>query len=131
MNHVVNLPFLDERVGVKEVFLRAVILRRATYSAAWCAIQEKDGRFRLTDRGTGIYDDRWETFEGIEGETQLVNAEDRLWKRYARGPQLRLAAEVINEPQAAAGALAAIPDHRYDDASGKYVEGPWDDELPE
>lgn len=125
MQRVGHLPFLDERVGIKEALVRVVVLRRPTYSAAWCVIQDKEGRYRVTDRGTGIHDYFWDTLVDIRGESQLADAELRLWNRYAKGPQLRKAAVVIANPQAAAEALAAIPDHRYDQGAGRYVEAAW------
>lgn len=131
MKRVVALPFLDERVGIKETFVRAVVLRRPTYSAAWSVIRANDGRYRLTDRGTGIHDYFWDTFVDIEDESQVVEAEARLWNRYAKGPRLREAALIITDALEAAATLAAVPDHRYDGGSGKYVEAPWTADFSE
>lgn len=128
MRRVVELPFLGERIGIKEEFVRAVVLRRPTYSAAWCVIRDKAEMYRVTVRGTGIHDYFYETLEDIRTQTDLAAHEERLWNRYARGPQLRRAAQTFTDAERAAEALAAVPDHRYDSRTGSYREAPWRDD---
>ena len=133
MNRVVILPFLEERVGVKERFLRAVVIRRPTYSAAWCVIEGKDGHFRITNRGTGRYEDFWVTFDAGNKADAVDYEESRLWHRYARGPVLKAAAYVTTDAGEAREELKRVPDLAYDWDSGRYVVSPtprWDTGQP-
>jgi hypothetical protein len=106
---VLELPWLDERIGVYEAFVKGMILVRPTYSVSFVVIRNRDGSHRITHRGTGIYDyffdssfaeDQW----ALDGEVDLLVRRFKL-----NGAQLQREVRYFQDPDSFATALQALP----------------------
>jgi hypothetical protein len=107
---VQELPWLDERIGVYEAFVKGMVLARPTYSVAYVVIRNRDGSHRITHRGTGNYDYFFDTFLA-EDQWALDGEVDLLARRFKlNGAQLQRDVRYFQDPASFAAALEALPD---------------------
>jgi hypothetical protein len=106
---VQELPWLEERVGVYETFVKGMIMSRPTYSVAYVVIRNRNGSHRVTHRGTGFHDYFFET-DIAEDEWALDGVLDLLVRRFKlNGAQLQREVRYFQDLDAFATALETLP----------------------
>lgn len=107
---VVELEWLEDRIGTYEQLLQGMVLERPTYGVAFALIRERNGWRRITYRGTGIYDYWWETL-GARNSSQLAVHSRLLTRRFnLAGTRIRQDVRFFEDLEPFVEALNRLPD---------------------
>ena len=104
-----KIAFLDEFIAAGESVLRGMVLVRPTYAVAYASIRQADGTFRITHRGTGMYDYFFDTL--IVHDPWEVERHERLLARRFKldSPRIHPDVRYFDDPDGALAALTALP----------------------